>query len=329
MRLLMSYAVAVLLLFYIVPTYAACDGRDLMPEWRQKYPEAVARMEAKVARMPFSEGKLFRVTKEGRGPSFVLGSIHTYDPRFIPLSPRIFSVLQNTQTVALELDSQDFDIEKIFLNNAAQIALQVFAQAGERPLDFLTVEEKAILSNAVGKIGLPTSSALTTRPTLLSMALPLMICGELEKNGVDNEVERLARASGKQVVGLETFLEQLISLNDIPFEMQKDILRQSLRNLSEAGNGIKTVTNLYASGQTGVVVALIQSPEKEFGDYWGTPELFVKKILDDRNIRMRDRAAPLLEKGGAFIVVGAAHLPGENGLLKLIENEGFHVEGIE
>jgi uncharacterized protein YbaP (TraB family) len=44
---------------------------------------------------------------------------------------------------------------------------------------------------------------------------------------------------------------------------------------------------------------------------------------------MRDRALPLLRQGSAFIAVGAAHLPGKEGLLRLLEEEGYRIEMIE
>ena len=47
--------------------------------------------------------------------------------------------------------------------------------------------------------------------------------------------------------------------------------------------------------------------------------------VDERNLRMLNRALPLLEEGCTFIAVGALHLPGEKGLLALIEAAGFDV----
>jgi uncharacterized protein YbaP (TraB family) len=44
---------------------------------------------------------------------------------------------------------------------------------------------------------------------------------------------------------------------------------------------------------------------------------------------MRDASLPLLQRGAAFIAVGAAHLPGENGLLRLLELEGYRIERLE
>ena len=49
------------------------------------------------------------------------------------------------------------------------------------------------------------------------------------------------------------------------------------------------------------------------------------RLLSQRNARMADRMAPILKEGGAFIAVGAAHLPGDRGLLNLIEKAGYRV----
>jgi uncharacterized protein YbaP (TraB family) len=59
------------------------------------------------------------------------------------------------------------------------------------------------------------------------------------------------------------------------------------------------------------------------------PKVFVDRLITARTRRMHDRALPLLKRGGAFIAVGAAHLPGKEGLLPLFEKDGFKVETIE
>jgi uncharacterized protein YbaP (TraB family) len=53
-----------------------------------------------------------------------------------------------------------------------------------------------------------------------------------------------------------------------------------------------------------------------------------KRLLDDRNRRMVERMLPRFDDGGAFIAIGAAHLPGENGVLALLEGRGYGVTRI-
>ena len=48
-------------------------------------------------------------------------------------------------------------------------------------------------------------------------------------------------------------------------------------------------------------------------------------IITDRNVNMRNRAKPLIDRGSAFIAVGALHLPGKNGLVTLFRDAGYTV----
>jgi uncharacterized protein YbaP (TraB family) len=51
----------------------------------------------------------------------------------------------------------------------------------------------------------------------------------------------------------------------------------------------------------------------------------LKALIDDRNARMAQRLRPWLRHGGAFIAVGALHLPGEHGLLAVLSAQGLRL----
>jgi uncharacterized protein YbaP (TraB family) len=54
-------------------------------------------------------------------------------------------------------------------------------------------------------------------------------------------------------------------------------------------------------------------------------EVFTRRLLYERNVRMAERAEPRLREGGAFIAVGALHLYGGSGVLALLERRGWRV----
>ena len=51
----------------------------------------------------------------------------------------------------------------------------------------------------------------------------------------------------------------------------------------------------------------------------------MRALLKSRNTTMVERAAPLLASGGAFIAVGALHLPGKTGLVERFRASGYTV----
>ena len=60
-------------------------------------------------------------------------------------------------------------------------------------------------------------------------------------------------------------------------------------------------------------------------EYAGAEAEFLRALLVGRNEVMMERAAPLLAKGGAFIAVGALHLPGKGGLVERARAAGYEV----
>ena len=52
------------------------------------------------------------------------------------------------------------------------------------------------------------------------------------------------------------------------------------------------------------------------------------ELIDARNLRMLERMAPRLKEGKAFVAVGALHLPGDHGLLRLLERQGYRVSAV-
>ncbi len=54
----------------------------------------------------------------------------------------------------------------------------------------------------------------------------------------------------------------------------------------------------------------------------------MKRLLTDRNYIMADRMQSILQKGNAFIAIGAMHLPGEEGVLSLLNKQGYKIHSV-
>ncbi len=87
---------------------------------------------------------------------------------------------------------------------------------------------------------------------------------------------------------------------------------------------METTTALYLKGEIGMIMPTLRKivPDSlSEEDY----ELFLKYLISDRNHVMADRAVPIIDKGNAFIAVGALHLPGKEGIIELLRAKGYLV----
>ena len=60
-----------------------------------------------------------------------------------------------------------------------------------------------------------------------------------------------------------------------------------------------------------------------------TRELYETTFLTHRNHLFTERMKEHLNKGGAFIAVGASHLPGEEGVLSLLQAKNYRLTRVD
>jgi uncharacterized protein YbaP (TraB family) len=143
-----------------------------------------------------------------------------------------------------------------------------------------------------------------------------------------------AGALGKKTGGLETIAEQFAALNAFTTDEQITMLRDSLRQLKEkrkAGTDPTTeMTTAYLTGDLAAVDELLNSYMRSGDKVVG--EKFIRILLTERNLRMVDRAVAKIRAEpdkAFFFAVGAGHLLGETGILRLLEKAGFKVVRVE
>ena len=175
----------------------------------------------------------------------------------------------------------------------------------------------------------PASSKLQLSPFCSTCLLARSVCPEQEPY-LDQLIANIARENKIETVGLELMIEQIEILNGLPRETERDLLIAVLRRADRSEDFVETEIARYAEGDIGGLLAWLQSAEPIRGVAQAQiPPAFGDRLITLRNHRMRDRALSFLRRGGAFIAVGAVHLPGKEGLLSLFEMEGYHVDALE
>ena len=308
-------------------TLPACTGVNLLDELAQTDPNQHAQILADGAQVINGDAVLFRLEKPGAEPSWLFGTMHMTDPRVIALPAHAQRAFAAADTVAIEtteiLDPQDAQMALL-----SRPELTMFLD-DRRISDFLNEDDAAVLKAGLAERGMQLALVDRMKPWLVAGMIALPECETARKQAgatiLDIQLARDAEAAGKQLIGLETIVEQLDAMASLPMDFHVRGLVETVALGDHIDDVIETMITLYDEGRIGLVWPVLRAMTPETDGEDGGYAAFEETMVNARNRTMAERALPLLENGGAFIAVGALHLPGEDGLARLFEDEGYTV----
>ena len=313
----------------------ACTGRDLRPALGIEAPDLLRRVREEGARTPNGTGRLWRVTTPEGAVSHLYGTMHVSDPEVVALGAEAQSAYDGASVVVIET-VDILDQQKAAAALWAKPELMAFTD-GTTLLDYMDDEEERVLAEALEEQDMSLSAVKTIKPWILagSLALPACERGAARDGFLDLQLARDAQAGGREVAGLETALEQMEAIASLPLDMHIDSLIESARMGSDLDDVFATMGALYSEGQIGEIWPFLRALSEHMVEEGADTEMdegmiaaFDEAIVTRRNHTMAERSEPLLAEGGAFIAVGALHLPGEEGLVALLRDRGHDVEMI-
>lgn len=307
-----------------------CQGRDMLAELRDVDPKAHADLVSRAVQTPNTEAILWRIDKTGLPSSYLFGTAHLSDERITRLSPQVEQAIATAKSMVLEV--ADLSAESMAVAVTANVHLFVYTDG--RQLDnTLPADQFAKAAAILAGAGMPAEIATRIKPWLVFMLVAIPACERNRQSAgfhaLDMRLADDARKRGIPVLGLETIEGQLQMLAAIPEEQQVAMLKAVLHYVDRAEDQLETTVQLYLKRQMGLAIPF----QHELARRAGTPSTaftsFENDIVIKRNASMAEQASPLLDKGGAFIGVGALHLIGDKGLVALFRQAGYTVTAIE
>ena len=270
--------------------------------------------------LPYSQGLLWQVQREGGGPvSYVLGTIHSTDARLRKLPPQIDQAFSQSRVAVFELIDNPQGTDRM--------ARAMRLPPDRRLEDILGPELFRRTAEAVAPLGIPADGLQALKPWALSLYLtfPQIELVHLAQGepAFDNWLQDQARRRGKTVQALETMDEQIEILDGMSEDEQVAMVTDMLADHENIEATFNRMFRAYLKGDLSVAMA-------EANDVSGVSDVaaaerFKARLIDERNRIMAARIAPLLRDGGAFVAIGAAHLPGEDGVLARLAARGYSV----
>lgn len=142
---------------------------------------------------------------------------------------------------------------------------------------------------------------------------------------LDLKLFEMAVDQGAKTSGLETLSEQGAVFSKMALKDQLRLLLDTVCNYNLVTQGIEKMKQFYLERDLNGLLAA--SAQHFYADEPLYRELN-KRLLIDRNKLMIDRMQPFLQKGDAFIAVGALHLPGDDGIMESLNQQGYKITAI-
>ena len=261
---------------------------------------------------------MWKVEDSSGAIAYLLGSLHVLTPEWYPLAEPINKAFAESKTLVEEVD-----IDETSDPTAMMAALAKAMLTEGRTLDqVVSPETFAEVKRRAEKSNLPMVALQRMKPWLVAitlMAPTLQAAGFKPELGIDRHFYDRAVDSGMKREALETFNYQLDRFDQLSPKLQEELLKTTMEDLDTEVTGVKDMAQAWGFGDTAAIEKLTLSALQE------SPELY-QRLLVERNHNWVPRVeACLKDKRACFIVVGAAHLVGPDGLPTLLTKKGYKV----
>ena len=267
--------------------------------------------------MALAEPGFWHASKEGRN-LWIMGSIHVGLDSFYPLPAPIENAWQQADVLIVETD-----LNAVSPQDNQQIAELSQLPPGDRLANHLSPSQYQALLKQAKVYGLPESSLSQLRPWVAAITLmqqALSRAGYRADLGVDAHFTTQATRTGIPVRGLERAPEQFAYLASMG-DLEDDFLQSTI---DQIGTMQEIVPQLLQAWQAGDGTTL----QKLLSEEQGSPalqELMARRLLKERNHNWLPKLLAMPEKN-QFLVVGALHLYGPDGILDLLRQQGYQVK---
>lgn len=267
----------------------------------------------------YAKGVIFRAEGCQGQVSYIMGTMHSDSRAIKPIFNDALAVLQQVHKVGFEFVEDE---------HTAETAMRyMFYPANNKeglhavlPQDTYSTLAEIIVKRA----GLPYETVARLRPWAAAIMLQLP-ASETDGIVLDQQLQQQAKKLNKPLFGLETPEEQYNIFARIPDAKQISMLQDSIKQVEEMDRVNARFLAAYTSRNLRVLHTMADSSFRTMSDV-ELRRYMEQELLHKRNANMANRAEPYLQEGNMLLAIGALHLLGNDGVLPLLEKQGYQIE---
>mgnify|MGYP003554117773 CR=1 FL=1 len=259
---------------------------------------------------------LWKISGKGlKSPSYLFGTIHaTCDAT---LDANTLKALDETKQLFLEIDMDDKAMPM-------QMMKYMKMNDDEKLSTLLSAEDFEIVDVFL-KENMKMSAKMfdTFKPFMVSaMLMPKLL--DCKYAAVESELMRVTKEQNEEVYGLEKVEEQMKVFDAIPYQTQADELLKTAKNgLEKDKVEFQKMMETYKSGDIEAMLVMMDDSDNKI-----TSEN-KDVLLNNRNKNWVPLIIKTAKEMPTFFGVGAGHLAGDEGVIKLLRKKGDSVEAVK
>ena len=255
---------------------------------------------------------LWQVTHESyKDTSYLYGTIHLKDKRVFNVGNKVKDALDNSKTVAVEVVTSDIDLQSVLP--------EILMPKGKLLKDFLPKKRYKIVKAYLDEnLGILSQMGERIKPIYTSMLITELQSNKEMSTTLDEFFMSYAKDSNKKLLSIEKAEEQLNAIEDVSIKEQAEMLHHQItEDGKEDGKALEDMIQAYIKQDLKALMDMVNDES--------TSESFSESLIIERNKTMAKRIAKFAEESSVFAAFGAAHLPGEFGIINELKKAGFAV----
>ena len=268
-------------------------------------------------------------------PSYIVGTYHLAPATFIDSIPGAKAALEAVDVVCGEVVMSEMESRE----SQKKVQAAIMLPDGKSLTDVFTADEMQRLNAYMDKLlGMNLENPILKSqmgkmtPMALSTQLQLVQYMKLTPKFnpmklIDAHFQNAAKKAGKQVKGLETVDFQIETLYlGATIERQKQQLLCMVDNDEYYALQMKELSTAFFAQD---MQALLEITDEKMGNLCDSTPQEEEALIYGRNAAWVEKMPAMMGEASTLFVVGAAHLPGEKGVLELLKEKGYAVEAVK